>query len=293
MVESAKKKYTVSFLPHERKIEVAAGESLIRAALQAGVHVNASCGGGGVCGKCRILVEDGQVAEGFSERLTDEDAAKGYRLACLARIESDVTIRIPVESSIDASALNKQVSPRRTATITELDFDTLKEQGLFLPPVIKQYLEISPPDAQNNMPDVSRLIEGLRQNSDWHKLELTLPVIRKLPAVLRADNFRVTATLVKPVRDDGKTLITNIQAGDTSDKSYAIALDIGTTTVYCQLIDLATGECLGEQGDFNGQISYGEDVISRIMYAEKPNREVLKRCSALSWRLSTGLSIRQ
>ena len=73
------------------------------------VHVNASCGGGGVCGKCRILVEDGQVAEGFSERLTDEDAAKGYRLACLARIESDVTIRIPVESSIDASALNKQV----------------------------------------------------------------------------------------------------------------------------------------------------------------------------------------
>jgi len=269
MVESANQKYTVSFLPHERKIEVAAGESLIRAALQAGVHVNASCGGGGVCGKCRILVEDGRVAEGFSDRLTDEDAAKGYRLACLARIESDVTIRIPVESSIDASALNKQASPRRTATITELDFDTLKEQGLFLPPVIKQYLEIQPPDAQNNMPDVSRLIEGLRQNAEWHKLELTLPVIRKLPMVLRADNFKVTATLIKPVRDDGKTLITNIQAGDTSDKSYAIALDIGTTTVYCQLIDLATGECLGEQGDFNGQISYGEDVISRIMYAEK------------------------
>lgn len=269
MIESRKDTYTIRFLPHERKIDVTAGESLIRVALQAGVHVNASCGGGGVCGKCRVLVEEGSVAEGISDRLTPEDAEKGYRLACLARVDGDVTIRIPVESTIDASALNKQVTPRRTATITELDFNTLKEQGLFLPPVIKEYLEIPPPDAQNNMPDVSRLIEELRQNSEWHKLELTLPVIRKLPLVMRGDNFKVTATLIKPVRDDGKTLITNIQAGDTSDKSYAIALDIGTTTVYCQLIDLATGECLGEHGDFNGQISYGEDVISRIMYAEK------------------------
>lgn len=270
MVESPKNTHIVRFLPHERSMEVPSGESLIRAALQAGVHINASCGGGGVCGKCRVLVEEGNVTAGISDRLTAEDREKGYRLACLCRIEGDVTVRIPVESTVDASALNKQVTPRRTATITELDFDTLKEQGLFLPPVIKRYLEIPPPDTQNNMPDVSRLIEELRQNSEWHKLELTLPVIRKLPAVLRQDNFRVTATLIKPVRDDGKTLITNIQAGDTSGKNYAIALDIGTTTIYCQLIDLATGECLGEHGDFNGQISYGEDVISRIIYAEKP-----------------------
>lgn len=270
MLESPPKKYTVKFVPHERSMEVQSGENLIRVALQAGVHINASCGGGGVCGKCRVLVEEGSVIGGISERLTAEDAEKGYRLACLCRVEGDLTVRIPVESTVDASALNKQVTPRRTATIKEFDFGTLKEQGLFLPPVIKQYLEIPPPDVQNNMPDVSRLIEELRQNSEWHKLELTLPVIRKLPAVLRQENFRVTATLIKAVRDDGKTLITNIQAGDTSGKSYAVALDIGTTTIYCQLIDLATGECLGEHGDFNGQISYGEDVISRIMYAEKP-----------------------
>ncbi|MFV0436807.1 MAG: ASKHA domain-containing protein [Desulfopila sp.] len=270
MVDASDRLHTVHFLPHDRKVAVEQGESLIRAALQAGVHINASCGGGGLCGKCRILVEQGQIAGGVSERLTEEDLAKGYRLACLARIESDVTIRVPVESTVDAFALNQQVAPRRTATIAKVDFDTLKEQGLFLPPVSKQYLEIPPPDTQNNMPDVSRLIEELRQKSEWHKLELTLPVIRKLPSVLRADDFKVTATLIKPVRDDGKTLITSIQAGDTSASSYAIALDIGTTTVYCQLIDLISGECLGEQGEFNGQISYGEDVISRIIYAEKP-----------------------
>jgi len=259
----------VLFLPHGREVDVVAGESLIRAALQAGVHVNASCGGGGVCGKCRVLVEEGSVAGGISERLAPEDLERGYRLACLAHVEGDVTVRIPVESSIDASALNNQVTPRRTATIQEVDFDTLKEQGLFVAPVVKEYLEIPPPDAQNNMPDVSRLVEELKLKGNHHKLELTLPVIRKLPAVMRENDFKVTATLIKPVREDGKILVTNVQAGDTSAQSYAIALDIGTTTVYCQLIDLNTGECLAEKGDFNGQISYGEDVISRIIYAEK------------------------
>lgn len=260
----------VTFLPHNREIAVSPGESLIRTALGAGVHVNASCGGEGVCGKCRVLIEDGRVLDGVSERLSKEDVEKGFRLACLARVTEDVTVRIPVESSIDTSVLNKLGAPRRTATIKHMDFNSLKEQGLFIPPVEKIFLELSPPDAQNNMPDVTRLVEYLKLKADEHKLELTMSVIRKLPATLRENDFKVTVTLVRPVRDDGKTLITDVQAGDTTSQSYAIAMDIGTTTVYGQLIDLASGDCLGEYGDFNGQISYGEDVISRIMFAEKP-----------------------
>ncbi len=270
LVETRMDTYKVTFLPHNREITVSSGESLIRTALKAGVHVNASCGGEGVCGKCRVLIEEGQVLDGVSERLSKEDVEKGYRLACLARVSEGVSVRIPVESSIDASVLNKLGAPRRTATIQHMDFGSLKEQGLFIPPVEKIFLELSPPDAQNNMPDVTRLVEYLKLNSDEHKLELTMPVIRKLPATLRENDFQVTVTLVRPVRDDGKTLITDVQAGDTTLQSYAIAMDIGTTTVYGQLIDLTSGDCLGEYGDFNGQISYGEDVISRIMYAEKP-----------------------
>jgi len=260
----------VTFLPHGREIEVPSGESLIRAALNAGVHINASCGGEGVCGKCRVLIEQGEVAGGISERLSAEDVAKGYRLACLSEVAADVVVRIPVESSIDVSVLNKQASTRRKATIKHVDFNSLKEQGLFIPPVEKIYLELPPPDAQNNMPDVTRLIEYLKLKGDEHKLELTLPVIRKLPDVLRQYEFKVTVTLVRPVRDDGKTLVIDVQPGDTTAANYAIAMDIGTTTVYGQLIDLSSGESLGEYGDFNGQISYGEDVISRIIYAEKP-----------------------
>jgi uncharacterized 2Fe-2S/4Fe-4S cluster protein (DUF4445 family) len=260
----------VTFLPHGREIEVPAGESLIRAALNAGVHINASCGGEGVCGKCRVLIEQGEVRSGVSERLDAEDVARGYRLACLSEVTSDVVVRIPVESSIDVSVLNKQASTRRKATIKQVDFNSLKEQGLFIPPVEKIFLQLPPPDVQNNMPDVTRLIEYLKLKGDEHKLELTLPVIRKLPDVLRQYDFKITVTLVRPVRDDGKTLIIDVQPGDTTAANYAIAMDIGTTTVYGQLIDLSSGECLGEYGEFNGQISYGEDVISRIIYAEKP-----------------------
>ncbi|WP_240910154.1 ASKHA domain-containing protein [Desulfopila sp. IMCC35008] len=260
---------TVKFLPHDREVVVEKGDTLIRAALQAGVHVNASCGGGGVCGKCRVRIEEGTVAGGVSERLDSAEVEQGDRLACLARVEGDVTVRIPVESSVDASVLNQQVPPRRTASITKVDFESLKEEGLFLAPVEKVYLEMTPPDAQNNMPDVTRLIGELQNKADFHKLELTIPFIRKLPVVLREDEWKATVTLVRPVREGGKTLITNVQPGDTTATNYAIALDIGTTTVYAQLIDLTTGSCLGEHGDFNGQISYGEDVITRIIYAEK------------------------
>lgn len=259
----------ITFLPYHRTIEVSEGDSLIRTALQAGVHINASCGGEGVCAKCRVQVEEGEIGEGLSERLSSEDIEAGYRLACQARVIGDATIRVPVESAMDRSVFDQQVRPRQTAKIQQMDFDSLKERGLFIPPVEKAYLELPPPDAQNNMPDVTRLIEYLKLQSDEHKLEMTIPVIRKLPSTLRENDFKVTVTLVRPVRDDGKTLITNIQPGDTTAQTYAIALDIGTTTIYGQLIDLKSGESLAEDGDFNGQISYGEDVISRMIFAEK------------------------
>jgi uncharacterized 2Fe-2S/4Fe-4S cluster protein (DUF4445 family) len=111
----------------------------------------------------------------------------------------------------------------------------------------------------------------LKLEHNEHRLDVDLSVIRKIPETIRADDFRVTATLARAVRPvDGKTRIVNIQAGDTTQRNYAIAMDIGTTTVYGQMIDLASGLVLAQYGDFNGQISYGEDVISRMVFAEKP-----------------------
>jgi uncharacterized 2Fe-2S/4Fe-4S cluster protein (DUF4445 family) len=262
---------TITFLPHEKSIAVPEGESLLRAAMEAGVHINASCGGDGVCAKCRVLIEEGHVEGGLSDRISEEDQAKGYRLACQTKVAGEnVAIRIPVESSIDVSVLKRQAPPRRTARIHQPDFESLKEQGLFIPPVEEIYLELPEPNAGDNQADASRLVNFLTLNHDEHRLVVTMSVIRKLPEVLRKDNFRVTVKLARPVQPGRKTHVINVQPGDTTDRNYAIAMDIGTTTIYGQLIDLISGEVLAEKGDFNGQISYGEDVITRIMAAEKP-----------------------
>ena len=262
---------SVTFLPHEKSITVPEGESLLRAAMEAGVHINASCGGDGVCAKCRILIEEGRVEGGLSDRISAEDQAKGYRLACQTVVAGeDVIIRVPVESSIDASVLKRQATPRRAARIHQPDFESLKEQGLFVPPVEEVFLELPEPNTADNQPDASRLVNFLTLNHDEHRLVVKLSLIRKLPDVLREDNFRVTVTLARSVQPGRKTHVINVQPGDTTDRNYAIAMDIGTTTIYGQLIDLISGEVLAEKGDFNGQISYGEDVITRIMAAEKP-----------------------
>ncbi|MBW2181481.1 MAG: DUF4445 domain-containing protein [Deltaproteobacteria bacterium] len=261
--------FKVKFLPHEREITVEDGENLIHAAMDAGVHINASCGGEGVCGKCRVLIEEGDVAEGISEKLSKEDIKKGYRLACKSLVKSDLVVRIPVESAIDASVLNLQSTPRRTAHIEQMDLGDLKEKGLFTPPVEKKYLELPEPTAQDNLPDVSRLVNYLKLSHDEHRMYVTPSVIQKIPDIIREKDFKITATLARPVHEGGRTRIINVQAGDTTDRNFAIAMDIGTTTIYGQILDLKSGEVLAENGDFNGQISFGEDVISRIVYAEK------------------------
>ncbi len=263
-------RHKIKFLPHNKEITVMHGENLIRAAMEAGVYINASCGGEGVCGKCRVIIEDGSVEGGITEKLSKEDIEKGYRQACLASVQSDLVVRIPIESEVDISVLNLQKTPRRKAQIWEMNLEELKERGLFMPPVEKKYLELPEPTSQDNLPDVTRLVSFLKAKHDEHRLVVQLPVIRKVSDILRKDGFRVTATLARPVHSGRKTHIINIQPGDTTDRNYAIAVDIGTTTVYSQLIDLITGDVLASYGEYNGQISYGEDVISRIIFADKP-----------------------
>ncbi|MBA3010624.1 MAG: DUF4445 domain-containing protein [Proteobacteria bacterium] len=261
--------YTIKFLPQNATIKVKENESLIRAAMEAGVHINASCGGTGVCGKCRVHIEGGEVAGGVSEHLSPEDQALGYRLACMSTVISDLVVRIPVESQMETSRLNQKTTGRHTAKAMFTNVDELRENGLFIPPVEKIYLEMDPASEGDNQADVARIINHLRMKHDEHRLTMGLGLIRKIPDIIRQGNFKVTATIVRPVRKDGKNRIINIEPFDTSDRNFAIAMDIGTTTVYGQALDLKTGEVLAQHGEFNSQISYGEDVISRIVFAEK------------------------
>ena len=261
--------HTVLFLPHNKRITVRDGENLIRAAMEAGVHINASCGGEGVCGKCRVIIEQGDVDGGITEKLSREECAAGYRQACLSNVKSNIVVRIPVESNVDASVLNMQSTPRRATHIMEMDFEQLRQNGRFLPPVEKMYIELPEPSAKDNLPDVTRLVNYLKLNFNERRLVVDLPVIRKIPDVFRENNFKITVTLARPVQTGRKTQIVNVQPGDMSNKCYGIAMDIGTTTIYGRLIDLNTGKVMADYGDFNKQISFGEDVITRLIYAER------------------------
>ena len=261
--------YSVKFLPHNVSAEIDDNESLIRAAMEAGIHINASCGGGGVCGKCRVLIEEGNVEGGISEHLSPEDQEKGYRLACLSEVASDLVVRIPVESEIDTGRLNVHAGSRHTAKVMYSNIDELRQDGLFIPPVEKIYLELDSATAEDNQADVARIINHLRLKHDEHRLTMGLDLIRKVSDILREGDFKITVTIVRPVREDGKNEIVNIEPFDTSNRNFAIAVDVGTTTVYGQVLDLQTGKVLSEHGEFNSQISYGEDVISRIIFAEK------------------------
>ncbi len=260
---------SVTFLPSNRSVKILPGESLIKAARNAGLHINASCGGSGVCGKCRVIVEKGDVEGAKTEKLTDEEFAEGYRQACISTISSDVTVRIPEESGAKGGVLETDVPTRHQARMHVFDLDELKKAGIFDPPVEKLCLELNSPDQSDNKADIGRVVHGLSEQYDRHRIEAGLDVLRKIRRVLREKDYLVTVTLRQSVNDRSKNQLINIQAGCWSHRNFGLAFDIGTTTVYGQLVDLNSGRVLAEAGKYNAQISYGEDVISRIVYAEK------------------------
>jgi uncharacterized 2Fe-2S/4Fe-4S cluster protein (DUF4445 family) len=267
--------FKVTFLPSERTVEVPAGYSLIKAARLAGVHINASCGGSGVCGKCRVILEDGTLTGGKSEKLSEEEYRDGFRQACITTIDSDVTVRITAESELKAGAVPSEVPVRHRARMHVFKIESLKEEGVFVPPIEKRVLHLSEPTHDDNMCDAGRIIQGLKNEHNERQMITTLPVLKKIRAALREKNFEVTVTLSRSVAKGGKTHIVNIQPGDVSDRNFGLAFDIGTTTVHGLLVDHHSGKLLARRAEYNSQISYGEDVISRIIQAEKPKGQQL------------------
>ncbi len=262
--------YTVTFLPSNKTIQVKAGDSVIKAARKAGLHINASCGGAGVCGKCRVLLEQGKIEGGRSEKLSEEDYGHGYRQACISEIYQDVTLRIPEESGRQKGGLTTDIPLRHHARMHVFNIDDLKKADIFYPPVEKLSLELTRPETHDNRADVGRLIQGLADQHNKHRMITGLSVMRKIRHALREKDFLVTVTLELPVNDKSKSHILNIQPGNWNHRNFGIAVDIGTTTIYGVLIDLNSGKIFARDSCYNPQMSYGEDVIARIIYAEKP-----------------------
>ena len=269
MKDSTREKRGVHFDPDNVDIAVEEGANLLEAAIAAGVHINASCGGAGVCGTCKVLIKQGQVESTRTEKISAEEYEQGLRQACQSRIITDLVVDIPVESRLETAVLDRE----RVGVIQPLE--ALATGWRFKPPLSKLFVELPPPTLKDNTGDLSRLLRGIKQRYHLSNMSVDFSVVKKLAKVLRDGHWKVTVTTLitaaKPrTKEWRRPRVIHIEPGDTREKHYSLAFDIGTTGVRGQLLDLNRGKVRAEGLDYNGQISYGEDVISRIAYCQKP-----------------------
>ncbi|MGI6778300.1 MAG: ASKHA domain-containing protein [Acetivibrionales bacterium] len=222
----------------EKKVE--AGTNLLKFLQSNSVILSTPCGGKGTCGKCRVKV-DGlkEEAIGKEAKLLGENAVKkGYRLACYNNINSEVDIFLD-EATEEANIVTAG-----------------KGRSVVLNPIVKkEYVEMAVPGIQDQLSDLERVMAVAGKNEDINSIGL----IRKLPDIIRKHDFKVT--LVSMLNK-----LISVESGNTTDKLYGIAVDIGTTTLAAYLYNLVTGQKLGVYSLLNPQRKFGADVLSRIEY---------------------------
>ncbi len=255
--------HTVHFLPAGVAVQVPTGTLITEAARQAGLELNMPCGGQGRCGRCAVIVQDGAVRRRVTLRLSPDDLAAGYALACQSVIEGDVTIEVPPQERI-ARRLTAEKAARRV----EVPFPYQWREHQ---PLHRYFVQLPPPTLDDQTDDWARLRRELARQCDVRDLTAELPVLQRLGATLRAADWAVTAVVELDTwdRPDGPPRLVDILPGDQSQENWGLAIDIGTTTVTVYLVDLLSGQVVAQAAEYNGQIARGEDIISRIIYASK------------------------
>jgi uncharacterized 2Fe-2S/4Fe-4S cluster protein (DUF4445 family) len=266
-------KFKVVFLPDNKTIEVKKGQTILSACLSAGIYINSSCGGDGVCGRCKVIVKKGNVSSHPTGRLTIDERKRNYYLACLTTIQSDLEVEIPPDSRLELEKLSEEELNLRLKGFysgsEEIEAaKPLLADGIFVhsPLATKLYLEIPPPDLDDKISDLERLYREIRRKQDIPIMQTGLTNIKHMGELLRSSDWKVTVTLGKRNKT---TEIVFIEPGDTSQHNYGLAFDIGTTTISGQLIDLNSKKVLGTKATYNKQASFGSDVITRIIYAKE------------------------
>ncbi len=236
--EEAGGRVRIAFTPSGRDVRVPAGVTVFDAASWNGIAIDSTCGGHGTCKKCKVKVVAGRLAPSRldTRAFSAAEVSDGWRLACLATAHRDVEIDVP------------PMVTRPKAAIVGVG-----RQVILRPAVQKRYVELIEPTLADQQPDLDRLLAAI----DDLELRVDLHAVRRLPGALRQADFKVTAVMVDDVLID-------VEPGDTSERRYAIAFDLGTTTVVATLLDLATGTPVAVRSMLNQQQPFGGDVITRI-----------------------------
>jgi uncharacterized 2Fe-2S/4Fe-4S cluster protein (DUF4445 family) len=250
----------VVFTPSGKRGRFARGTQLLQAARNLGVDVDSVCGGRALCGRCQVLVMEGDFSKhGVSSRadsLSPVSAAEqsyarrrpltaGHRLSCQAQIQGNLVIDVPASSQVHRQVVRKAADAR----------------PITLDPVVHlHYVEVRQPDMHDPSGDLQRLLEALHKEWDFGPLRCDLAVLQSLQAALRKGDWKVTVAV------HARTQLIGVWPG-FHDRVYGLAVDVGSTTIAAHLCNLETGELVASSGSMNPQIRFGEDLMSRVSYA--------------------------
>lgn len=225
--------------PTTRGVRVPPGVTVFDAASWNGIAIDSTCGGHGTCHKCRIQVtSDVEVPRTRHDvrTFTPDQLSAGWRLGCLLHATRDLAVEVP-----------PLTTRPKAATVG------IGRQVILRPALQKRYVELDEATLADQRTDLARLTDAI----DDLELTADLHVLRRLPTVLRQADFKVTAVVLDEA-------LVDVEPGDTTAFRYAIAFDLGTTTVVGTLLDVGTGTPLAVASSLNAQQPFGGDVITRI-----------------------------
>ena len=246
-----------------------AGDNLLEVARRANVAIDAPCSGNGACGKCRVQLKSGELESKKTLHISDEEYQAGWRLSCCSKISADVNVLVPDIASAYKSRMKvADLSSKEEIAIFENAKSDIQLAGIEL----KNSLEVvdvlmDVPSLDDTMPDNERLTRALRKYLNINRVRIPYVVLKKLPDVLRENNFAVKC-VIRATSDD--MYVYDIFGKDEDVVIGGLAIDIGTTTVSAVLINMENGEILAKSSAGNGQIRFGADVINRIVESQKP-----------------------
>ena len=246
-----------------------AGDNLLEVARSANVAIDAPCSGNGACGKCRVQLKSGELESKKTLHISDEEYQAGWRLSCCSKISADVNVLVPDIASAYKSRMKvADLSSKEEIAIFENAKSDIQLAGIEL----KNSLEVvdvlmDVPSLDDTMPDNERLTRALRKYLNINRVRIPYVVLKKLPDVLRENNFAVKC-VIRATSDD--MYVYDIFGKDEDVIIGGLAIDIGTTTVSAVLINMENGEILAKSSAGNGQIRFGADVINRIVESQKP-----------------------
>jgi len=250
----------VTINPGKKKLTIPAGTLVLDVLKQAGMMIVTPCGGKGNCGKCKMIVSPQHSMPNANEKkwLSEKEIKKGFRLACQTYLSQTSTITIP--SYIQMHEEDSIIKGKIKSHLLNNDFKPVQQ-------IKKIYIQLDPPTLQDQHSDWSRIKSKLeRQLKDCHRSwNIPVEILHKIPRLLRDNHFKITITLFEDA-------IIAVEAGDTREELYGIAFDIGTTTIAGYLLHLSTFKEIAIQASDNPQSIYGDDVISRIDFAQKDSK---------------------